>query len=222
MDLVLPVPRLPRAGETIAGEKLLQIPGGKGANQAVAAARLGAIVHMVGCVGADAFGPELRQGLERNKVDTRYVRSTRGESGVAVILLQAGGDNSIVLSGGANQELKTADVKAALPVLRDADIVMLQLEIPTAVVEYAVELCRKLKVRVILDPAPVPARFPRSLFDVDIICPNETEAGLLLKGVKQTDLDFARIAEAGGGTGGIEIRAPGVVASWQRWEGSPQ
>ncbi len=198
MDLVLPVPRLPQPGETLSGENLLQIPGGKGANQAVAAARLGANVHMVGCVGSDSFGPVLRRGLAANKVNTRYVRTTSGESGVAVILLQRGGDNSIVLSGGANQQLSRADVDAALPVLRQADVVMLQLEIPLPVVEYAVALCQKLNVRVILDPAPAPARFPKNLFKVDIICPNETEAVSLLKQARQTEANTARALQKRG------------------------
>ena len=138
-------------------------------------------MHLVGRLGSDAFAAVLRQGLKRNKVNTRYVKKTSGASGVAVILLQEGGDNSIVLSGGANQLLTKADVRAALPVLRQADVVLLQLEIPLPVVAYAIELCRKLKVRVILDPAPAPANFPAEMFEADVICPNESEAATLLK-----------------------------------------
>lgn len=190
MDLVVPVPRLPAAGETLPGGVLAEIPGGKGANQAVAAARLGGEVFMVGRVGHDAFGRTLRAGLAANGVDTRHVKTAPCASGVAVILSQTGGENSIVLSPGANACLTTADVDAARPLLRGADAVLLQLEVPIDVVVHAAAVCRDLGVRVILDPAPAVRRLPKSLSAVDIITPNESEARVLT-GVRPGDPDAA-------------------------------
>ena len=182
MDLVSDVARLPKPGETISGGELALIPGGKGANQAVAASRLGGEVHMVGRVGSDAFGPVLRDGLERNGVDVRYVKRSPGASGTATILVQDGGENSIVLAPGANGQVSKADVDAALPLLRRADAVLLQLEIPLPTVIHAIKRCRKLGVRTILDPGPAPKTLPPAeLLKVDVISPNETEAAALVK-----------------------------------------
>lgn len=182
MDLVVEATRLPAPGETISGGALRTIPGGKGANQAVAAARLGAEVYMVGRVGDDEFGATLRRGLEDNGVDTKYVKTTRGvSSGTATIIVQKGGENSILISPGANGVVTPADVEAAAPVLRRASAVLLQLEIPTASVKRAIALCRKFGVTSVLDPAPAPIDgLPEALHKVDLISPNETEAATIL------------------------------------------
>ncbi|MEA2708320.1 MAG: ribokinase [Phycisphaerales bacterium] len=178
MDLVCRTQRLPRAGETILGSELRTIPGGKGANQAVAAARIadGRVdVHMIGRVGDDAFGRELLAGLKNNGVVTNRVAVTKNmASGVAVIVVDRKGENSIVVTPGANARLTPADIDAAEALIRAASVVVLQLEIPLATVRHALKLCRRLGVFTILDPAPAPQK--RMRFDVDLLTPNETEA----------------------------------------------
>jgi ribokinase len=178
MDLVCPVAKLPRAGETLLGRGFSKIPGGKGANQAVAAARLadGRVeVHMIGRVGDDDFGLELLAGLKRNGVVMKRVAAMPGiASGVAMILVDDRGDNSIVVAPGANARLTPADIDAAEPLLRTASVVVLQLEIPLATVRHAVAICRRLGVYSILDPAPAPSKPLR--LAVDLLTPNETEA----------------------------------------------
>jgi ribokinase len=182
MDLVARTPRLPGAGETVLGTgDLLSIPGGKGANQAVAAARLGADVHMVGRVGDDAFGRTLLAGLRAERVDTRFVKRTPGvASGCASIFVDAHGENCIVVSPGANARVTPADVDAAEGIIRRAAVVVLQLEIPLATVRRAIGIARKHGVPTVLDPAPVPpGGLPDALFRVDVLTPNEHEAAQL-------------------------------------------
>ena len=208
MDLVQPSPRLPLPGETMHGGDLSLVAGGKGANQAVAAARLGADVAMVGRVGRDAFGNLLRDGLAREGIDVRHVRRTPGASGTAVILVQPSGENSIVLSAGANAKVTPADVDRARPLIRAADAVLLQLEIPPATVRHAIKLCRSLGVSVFLDPAPPLAitgkakKVPRWLFEANVLSPNEHEARALLPASKRPTKDAAiavALARAGAG-----------------------
>lgn len=181
MDLVVRVPRLPRPGETLPAHDLQTIPGGKGANQAVAAARLGARVTMVGRLGDDAFGPRLRAGLESAGVSTEHVRVTDGcSSGVAVIAVEERGENAILLVAGANGRLTPDDVRAAEAVFQQADALLVQLEVPVETVEAAVILARRHGVRVVLDPAPAPTGpLPKSLCEVDVLTPNQTEAEAL-------------------------------------------
>lgn len=206
MDLVTRMPRLPRAGETVLGDAdLLTIPGGKGANQAVAAARLGADVHMVGRVGDDAFGRTLLAGLGANGVNTNHVKRTRGAaSGAATILVDRRGENRIVVSPGANARVSPADVDAAAPLIRRASAVVLQLEIPLKTVAHAIALCRRLDVPTILDPAPVPGGgLPPALWRVDVLTPNQHEASQLVGGKGGTPLDWV---------GSLLSRGPRCVA----------
>jgi ribokinase len=195
MDLIAKIDRLPKPGETISGGDLLTVPGGKGANQAVAAARLGAKTFMVGRVGGNAFGQTLIEGLRRSGVDTTHVRVTAGaSSGTATILLQKGGENSIVLSPGANALVTKRDVDRAMPVIRKADAVLLQLEIPIDVVAYAAAKAKAAGVRVILDPAPVPkGKLPKVLHHVDVISPNQSEAATLLGGGAADEKNIEKI-----------------------------
>ncbi len=179
-DLVVRSPRFPAPGETIRGEDLATIPGGKGANQAVAAARLGARVIMVGCVGADGFGATLIENLKQNKVDARHVmRDGSAATGTAIIVVDSNGENSIILSPGANAKVSEHDIEPA--VLAGAKLLLLQFEIPMEAVLYSARLAREKKVRVILNPAPA-REIPNELLKIaDYVLPNETELSSLTK-----------------------------------------
>ena len=190
MDLVCRTPRIPQPGETIIGENLLTIPGGKGANQAVAATKLAdpdTDVYLVARVGGDDFGQRLLNGLTQHRVRTEYLSITEGvSSGCAMILVDRKGENTIVVAPGANAKLSAADVDRAQPVIDGAAAVVLQLEIPIDTVRHALAVCQRLGVPTILDPAPVPPRgLPRELFGVDVLAPNQGEAELLL-GLQRT------------------------------------
>jgi len=181
MDMVCRTPRIPVPGETIVGSAFTTIPGGKGANQAVASALLGGDVYMVGRVGDDDFGRRLLDGLIANDVHTdQVVRTNHTSSGCAMILVDKKGENSIVVIPGANAKVTPEDVDAARDLIASAGAVVLQLEIPLATAEHAIRLARELGVPTILDPAPAIAKLPAGLFDVDILTPNESEAELLL------------------------------------------
>jgi ribokinase len=180
MDLVARAVRLPQPGETIIGHDFRTVPGGKGANQAVAAARLGARVSMVGRVGGDAFGELLLENLAGSGVDRTHVRrDPQAATGVALIVVDDRGQNSIVVAPGANGRLTPADVEAAEAAIADSDALLLQLESPLESVTRAAEIARAQGVRVILNPAPARA-LPTSLLSlVDVLIPNESEAARL-------------------------------------------
>jgi len=177
MDLVVPLARLPRPGETVSGRSVIETPGGKGANQAVAAAQLGAHAVMIGRVGQDAFGPRLRSELAHRNVDTQHVLPTSGPSGVALIGVEDSGQNAITIVAGANDQLTPDDVHARVSVIAKADALLLQLEVPIETVVAAAEIARAHGVLTVLDPAPCPAApLPDVLHAVDVITPNQTEA----------------------------------------------
>jgi ribokinase len=190
MDLVCRTPRIPRAGETILGDDLITIPGGKGANQAVAAARLagpGVEVHFVGRVGEDDFGQRLLHGLTHNGVHAERVTVTEDvSSGCAMIIVNKKGENSIVVAPGANAKLSPADIDRAYSLIAGASAVVMQLEVPLETIRHAIGLCQSHGVFTILDPAPVPPRgFARELLAVDVLTPNQGEAEMLV-GHKRT------------------------------------
>ena len=175
LDLVVEVETVPVAGETVLGGDLRRIPGGKGANQAVAAARLGRQVAMIGRVGDDDAGTMLRAAMDSAGVDTTCLRETEGTpSGTALIAVGADGDNAIVVSPSANSRVSSADVEGAAGVLAAAEVVLLQLEVPVEAVTAAARCARGA---VVLNPAPAPtAVLPPDLLDrVDVIVPNQTE-----------------------------------------------
>lgn len=176
-DLVVRAPRFPQPGETISGEDLQVIPGGKGANQAVAAARLGANVSMLGRVGKDNFGDFLLDNLKQNNVDTASIQRDDAATGTATIIVDANGQNSIVLSPGANGKVTPADVDhASFP---KGGLLLLQLEIPTPTVLRAAQRARENGTRVILNPAPA-QQLPDELIALaDFLIPNEPELSLL-------------------------------------------
>ena len=190
-DLVVRTPRFPQPGETISGEDLQVIPGGKGANQAVAAARLGANVSMLGSVGKDNFGDFLLDNLKANHVDTHLIEREDASTGTATIIVDANGQNSIILSAGANGNVSSVDVEHAS--FSDYSLLLLQLEIPTPTVLSAAKLAKQNGVRVVLNPAPA-KELPDELISLaDFIIPNETELSLLT-GMEVNDIPSAEEA----------------------------
>lgn len=181
MDLLLRVKRFPKPGETVLGSELLQVPGGKGANQAVAATRSGARVAFLGCVGDDGFAADLLRVLKGEGIDLRGIhKARRSGSGVALITLDSRGENQIVVSPGANLQLTPNRVRRAKSLLLAAKLVILQREIPAASIALAIELAAAAGVPVIFNPAPagpVPARI---LHKTEVLILNETEAETLL------------------------------------------
>jgi len=188
-DLVVHTPRFPQPGETISGEDLQVIPGGKGANQAVAASRLGANVSMFGRVGKDNFGNLLLDNLKANKVDTTLIQRDDSSTGTATIIVDLNGQNSIILSEGANGKVSIADIKSFS--FEPYQIVLFQLEIPVETVFRAAQLARMDDIPlVILNPAPATI-IPDGLLNcVDYLIPNEIELGLLT-GMKVNDIPTA-------------------------------
>ncbi len=177
-DLVVRAPRFPAPGETIQGEDLVIFPGGKGANQAVAAARLGGQVAMIGRVGRDAFGSALTENLKQNKVDvSRVICDETTPTGTAVIVVDAQGQNSIVLSPGANARVSPADITP--DTFADSSLLLLQFEIPIETVIHSASLGKEKGLRILLNPAPARAIPDELLMAADFILPNETELGLL-------------------------------------------
>ena len=192
MDLVFRVARLPQPGETLTGRSFQQVHGGKGANQAVAAARMGADVRMIGRVGDDAFGTALLDGLRNESIDVSCVKtSERTSSGLALIGVEDSGQNCITVISGSNGLVTSDDITAAESVIASADALLLQLEIPVETVVTAIRLAQKHNVLTMLDPAPAPRTFSAELLQVDVVCPNETEASLI------TGLPVTNVEEAG-------------------------
>ena len=179
-DLVIRVPRLPRPGETVSGGRFAVVAGGKGANQAVAAARAGAGVTFVANIGRDDFGEASLEGLRREGIDTRYVvRSEGTPSGVALILVDDRGENLIAVARGSNDELLPKHVEAIRPALRAARCLVVQLEIPLATVRRAVGLAIRHGVPVLLNPAPARHLSVRLLRAATFLTPNESELAAL-------------------------------------------
>ena len=179
-DLIVQTGRIPKPGETVLGGEFRMVSGGKGANQAVAVARLGGDAHFVARVGGDLFGDELMGRYAAEKMDTSYIlRDAETATGVALISVDAKAENCIVVAPGANGRLSKADIDRALPVIGQAGYLLIQLEIPLDVVEYAIETAAGLGVKVILNPAPA-ALLDESCFKyLYAITPNETECAYL-------------------------------------------
>ncbi|MDN4083028.1 ribokinase [Paenibacillus polymyxa] len=181
MDLVVTSSKRPGAGETVLGESFTTVPGGKGANQAVAAARLGADVTMIGRVGDDHLGQQILRNFEENHVHINYVKPvTHMESGTAHIVL-AEGDNSIVVVKAANNEVTPAYVEEGLDVIRSSDIVLIQQEIPAETIVYVSEICAKYQVPLLLNPAPAREVEESVIANAAYITPNEHEAAIMFK-----------------------------------------
>ncbi|MEN6410049.1 MAG: ribokinase [Anaerolineaceae bacterium] len=189
MDLVVRSPRHPQPGETILGGEFNTFPGGKGANQAVAAARLGASVEMIGRVGTDAFGDALLATVAKDGVSTAHILRDAAATGVALITVDAAGQNTIVVASGANARVSPQDVDAASGAFENAAALVLQLECPLPAVVRAAEAAKARRIPVILNPAPAQPLPAHLLSGVDYLIPNQTELALLSGGI--TDLNEA-------------------------------
>lgn len=194
MDLVMRTPRVPVGGETLHGHEFSTLPGGKGANQAVACARLGAKVSMIGQVGNDGFGTTLRDGLAADGIDVSGVlQTTAVGTGVAMILVEDIGQNRIVLAAGANGALTPDDIEAQAALIGGAAMLVLQLEVPMPVVERAIAIAHNAGVPVLLNPGPAKPLAEALWSQIDILIPNESEAELL-SGIAVTDAASAYTA----------------------------
>jgi len=187
-DLVFEADKRPNPGETLIGKDFKTVPGGKGANQAIAASRLGAKVAMMGCLGEDQNGIFLEENLKVNNVETKFIKKVKGvPSGVAGITL-AEGDNSIIVVPGANYEVDKTYIDKNIEVIKSAKIVLLQLEIPIEVVEYVIDICSKNRVKTILNPAPIQTLKEDTLEKLDYLTPNEHEFDILYGSKREEEM----------------------------------
>lgn len=181
MDMVVKVEHMPKTGETILGRSLSYVPGGKGANQACAAGKAGGRIEMLGCIGNDEFGKIQKENLAACGVGVSGLKiSSNQPTGTAVINVSDGGDNSIVVIQGANNECDTNYLQEYEATFENSDIVILQMEIPLDTIRYAVQKAAQLGKRVILNPAPAPRELPQDILScTDYLIPNETELNRL-------------------------------------------
>ena len=193
-DMVVKSNFLPKPGETVIGDTFLMNPGGKGANQAVSACKLGADVTFITKVGNDMFGKKAVNNFKKTGIKTDFIRIDKNNSsGVAIIMVDKSGENSISVAPGANNSLTIKDVNFIEEKLKADDYVLIQLEIPKTVVEYLIEICNKLKVKLILNPAPFQKISDYHLSQVNTITPNEIETEYL-SGIKVKDKETAKKA----------------------------
>ncbi|PZA06378.1 MULTISPECIES: ribokinase [unclassified Meiothermus] len=195
MDLVVHLERHPLPGETLLGSDYQTFPGGKGANQAVAAARAGGSVRMVGCLGSDGFGAQLLEGLAQDGIDTRWIKRMEGPSGVAFIAVNAQGQNSIIVAPGSNYRLLPEDLNAEA--FQGAKVVLLQLEVPLPTALEAARRGREAGAQVILNAAPARNLTADELRDVNLLVVNEFEAGVVLGRKAPEGLEGALAAAQG-------------------------
>jgi ribokinase len=210
VDLVTFTERIPAVGETVIGDLFQIHPGGKGANQAVAVARLGYPVRMIGRLGNDTFGELLKTQLQESGVEIAGVGTSEGASGVAVIEVSRRGENTIIVTPGANDKLTPRDLETNLSIIRQAGIVLAQLETPLETVEYLGSLCAREGVPLILDPAPA-RELPLSIFEHTAwFTPNQTEAEYFIAGPRgeETNLGPSEIARRlmSKGVGGVVLK----------------
>ena len=219
LDLVLQCYRFPKPGETISALSYQQIPGGKGANQAVAAALAcqgtEMQVAMIGRIGDDDFGKRLLHSLQSRGANCDQVlRTVDCESGLAFITVQSDGQNSIAIVGGANARLSADDIAACRSQIAESDLVLLQLEVPLATVEAAIRIARECHTPVLLDPAPIPETIPDFLYRVDFLTPNQHEASALadmpIESLEDVERAASKIRERGAQTVIVTLGADGA------------
>ncbi len=193
-DMVIKADRLPVPGETVIGGTFFMNPGGKGANQAVAAARMGGKVSFISKTGNDVFGKQSVELYNSEGINTNFIFSDpKNPSGIALITVDANGENCIVVASGANAALSCSDIESAKSEIESAEIILMQLEIPIETVEYVAELAKRKSIKVILNPAPARAMSDKLLKSLFIITPNKSEAEIL-SGIKVDDLEKAKMA----------------------------
>jgi len=180
MDLTILADPFPNKGETVTGSDYAQIPGGKGANQAVATGRMGADVSFISACGNDSFGDTLIKELKNSNVKTHNIMRREAHTGIALIVRESDGDNRIIIAPGANHQISTSSIESLKIEIENADFLLLQLEIPMETVEYAAALAKKYNTIVILDPAPAVKLSDELLSNVDFLLPNEHELDLVL------------------------------------------
>lgn len=227
MDLVTRAERLPRGGETLIGTSFATVSGGKGANQAVAAARLGARVSMIGCVGSDAYGEQLRGALLAEQIDCQAVSVVEGSSGVALIVVDDSSQNAIVIVAGSNGLLGPETVARFDAVLQQAEVIICQLEVPLATVGYTLKRGQALGKTVILNPAPASGPLPAEWYaSINYLIPNESEAtalsGVMVDSLESAEAAAACLIKAGAGKVIITLGAQGLLfASEDEFEHFP-
>ncbi|MBO8127132.1 MAG: ribokinase [Firmicutes bacterium] len=215
MDLVATMDSLPKPGETVSGSLFTMVPGGKGANQAVAAARLGSKVNMVGKLGQDDFADRLRQNLQSSGVNVDHITPCELPTGTAFVLVERGGENSIVVIAGANSQCLPEDIDKAKERIAASEIILLQLEIPIETVLHAAKLGRDLGSTVILDPAPAQQLPPEIWSQIDIAIPNETElsayTGMEVTGIESAITAGRKLIDRGCNTLVVKLGKQGAL-----------
>lgn len=179
MDLVTVCERAPKGGETLFGKEFFQVPGGKGANQAVAIGKLGTQVTMLGKIGNDSFGKDLVASMKNSGVNTEYIENSASSTGIAKIIVEANGQNRILVVSGANMDVDRAYIDRHIDVINDSDILVTQLEIPIDTVEYVLKKAKEAGKITILNPAPAAQLNDEIIKNSDIIIPNESELGII-------------------------------------------
>ena len=179
MDLVTVCERAPKGGETLFGKEFFQVPGGKGANQAVAIGKLGTQVTMLGKIGNDSFGKDIVASMKNSGVNTEYIENSASSTGIAKIIVEANGQNRILVVSGANMDVDRAYIDRHIDVINDSDILVTQLEIPIDTVEYVLKKAKEAGKITILNPAPAAQLNDEIIKNSDIIIPNESELGII-------------------------------------------
>lgn len=179
MDLVTVCERAPKGGETLFGKEFFQVPGGKGANQAVAIGKLGTQVTILGKIGNDSFGKDLVASMKNSGVNTEYIENSASSTGIAKIIVEANGQNRILVVSGANMDVDRAYIDRHIDVINDSDILVTQLEIPIDTVEYVLKKAKEAGKITILNPAPAAQLNDEIIKNSDIIIPNESELGII-------------------------------------------
>lgn len=195
MDLITRCKRAPKGGETLFGEEFFQVPGGKGANQAVAIGKLGTEVTMLGKVGKDSFGKDLINSMKESGVDTRYIEEGEKSTGIAKIIVEENGQNRILVVAGANSEVDKAYIARHLDVIKECDIVVAQLEIPVETVAYALAKAKEFGKMTILNPAPARELDDEIIKNSDLIIPNESELALITGMPTETEEEIKKAGE---------------------------
>lgn len=196
MDLVVNVDTMPKPGQTLLGGNFKEVPGGKGANQAVAMARLGGNVSMIGKVGNDGFGKTLVEALKSDNVNTDYIHTADSSTGVAFITVDKNAQNSIVVAPGANFEVNKEDVDKNIDCIKNSDIIVIQLETPLETVKYALQVAKYLNKYTILNPAPALKLDDEIISNVDLLTPNETELEIISEIKIENEDDINKAAKS--------------------------